>query len=52
MRERNIINNDQLLEIKNKVRQLEEIMNEWQCRFVICSGQLFLWIMNMRGRLN
>ena len=41
MRERNIINNDQLLEIKNKVRQLEEIMNEWQCRFVICSGQLF-----------
>lgn len=38
---KNIINNAQLLEIKTKIRQLETMMNEWQCRFVISSGQLF-----------
>ena len=37
----NIISNTQLSEIKTKVRQLEAMMNEWQCRFVISSGQLF-----------
>lgn len=37
----NIINNRQLLEIKTKIKQLEDIMSEWQCRFVISSGRLF-----------
>lgn len=38
---KNIISNTQLSEIKTKIRQLEAMMNEWQCKFVICSGQLF-----------
>ena len=38
---KNIIKNAQLLEIKTKIRQLETMMNDWQCRFVISSGQLF-----------
>lgn len=38
---KNIINNSQLSEIKTKIKQLETMMNEWQCRFVISSGQLF-----------
>lgn len=37
----NIINNSQLSEIKTKIKQLENMMNEWQCKFVISSGQLF-----------
>lgn len=36
-----IISDIQLSEIRTKIRQLEEMMNEWQCRFVVSSGQLF-----------
>lgn len=51
---KNIINNAQLLEIKTKIRQLGAMMNAYQCRFVVSSGQLFffLWMMNMLERLN
>lgn len=50
---KNIINNAQLLEIKTKIRQLGVMMNAYQCRFVVSSGQLFfLWMMNMLERLN
>lgn len=38
---KNIINNAQLLEIKTKIRQLGAMMNAYQCRFVVSSGQLF-----------
>lgn len=38
---KNIINNAQLLEIKTKIRQLGTMMNAYQCRFVVSSGQLF-----------
>lgn len=38
---KNITNNAQLTEIKTKIKQLEDMMNEWKCRFVISSGQLF-----------
>lgn len=38
---KNIINNAQLSAIKTKIKQLETMMTEWQCRFVISSGQLF-----------
>lgn len=38
---KNIINNAQLLEIKTKIRQLGAMMNTYQCRFVVSSGQLF-----------
>ena len=38
---KNIISNIQLSEIKTKIKQLETMMNEWQCMFVISSGQLF-----------
>lgn len=32
---------DKLLEIKTKIRQLGAMMNAYQCRFVVSSGQLF-----------
>lgn len=38
---KNIINNTQLFEIKTKIKQLETIMNDWQCSFVVSSGRLF-----------
>lgn len=38
---KNIINNAQLLEIKTKIRQLGAMMNAYQCRFMVSSGQLF-----------
>ena len=37
---KNIISNTQLSEIKTKIRQLEGLMNEWHCKFVVESGHL------------